>query len=472
MEYRKRLIGSGQLSIYTDRMRRFLWTPLLALTFLSVGCSFVFTEEAGGQDPVGGIDAGDQTRPDAGPAGDLTRTVSTVQSGTGDFLNFATWKSGRGGNLVNRQQLQVQGSTLDDFGEGEMISGSSGCEGSIVRQSETAIIGPLMTLDLEDGSAACEVGEVLTGSISRAEATVLEAGPKGIEEEVQLLDPVYFAPLRIDNLTTESGHRLIVRANPASPHDGIPMVATRIEARAGQKAIGITIESEHVTVSGFEITNWYQSDVVAASEDAVLVSATGAILDRLLIHDSRANTDNSDADGVSTKTNGIEFTVQNSFIYNIDRAGILVQAIGVRVLVRNNTFYQCLQADDLAPGKYACIAANTQVSNSIQAVNNILATEVDTAFAMEGNPSGPVFSSSHNNACNQDLPEAVPACVADVVPVDFVAPFDGDLHLSPLGLNFQTLVEGGVELEGLSVDIDGQARTALWSIGADEVDEE
>src|SRR5690606_23374172 len=161
--------------------------------------------------------------------------------------------------------------------------------------------------------------------------------------------------------------------------------------------------------------------------------------------------------------------------YNVARAGIHFQNNSESTLrVQNCKLHNCVANDSHVGITYGCVAtSNADVI--VEAINTLGFAQLDSdtarAPAFSPSPSSEFAETSGNNATDDDSHPGEDGHLvgsgADLLEQALGLEND-DLHLKQT-FSIQPPYNGGRVLPDFDVDIDGEARGATWSIGADQV---
>ena len=245
---------------------------------------------------------------------------------------------------------------------------------------------------------------------------------------------------------------------------------------------GIEMLTDFTLVEGIVITG-----VTGSSNEGVRLQANNCTFDSLIIHDL---TDSS-ADGIFMTINQSSttwtFTIQNCIIFNIERAGISNQASQQPEThnsnLFNNTIFNCATTvSSTSSGINASKGGKALINVNYDAQNNIVMNNDDDDFG-EDPGTGTVDWSGNDNIGSDGTLTSVTSftdsfdnrtATANNSPgagdfVIFVNITGGteDLHLQDGAENDAR--KNGIDLSAkFTKDIDGDTRSVIWDIGADE----
>ena len=402
--------------------------------------------------------------------------VRTIGTNGRSFSTISAWEEARGGNLITRKILSVSPVPGVNFQPGERVVGP-GCTGTYVPENAASITKLKLTMD--DYTGDCVDGDVLVGQVSGATAVFHKIVVTGTRERAVLhKDSVFTENVVIDGSTTDAQHYMHITVAPTSRHRGVEGTGVVIDPPGSGH--GILILDDFTVVDGVEVTDWTNS-TEAGSHDGISISATGVVVENVIVHDDGHGTElDSDANGIALTLGSFSATVRNSIVYNIARLGIGIhQAAGATMTVENCTVFRCVQEDGL-PDNYGCVGI-TRVENSgaKMHVYNTIAMGADPQsrgdFVMGGGGSWGITESnmsSDSTAPGQDLMD--PNALVNLVPEEqFVS--IGDLgNLEQVDLHLKSTsqaIDRGINLSSTFVhDIDRDPRpvSGPWDIGADE----
>ncbi|MGI0148542.1 MAG: right-handed parallel beta-helix repeat-containing protein, partial [Thermoplasmata archaeon] len=137
----------------------------------------------------------------------------------------------------------------------------------------------------------------------------------------------YSAPLLISGAITDATHDIVLTANPASRHYGIPGAGVVVNASGGGNAIEIW--EGDVTIEWMEVRN--------SSANAIYVNGTGPsrliVIRNNLVHDVSAS-------GIRFWDSSVVAEVYNNVVFTMNR-GIFFDVAPGRAEVLSNTVYNC-----------------------------------------------------------------------------------------------------------------------------------
>ncbi len=284
-------------------------------------------------------------------------------------------------------------------------------------------------------------------------------------------DSTFTDSLVLNGAVTDPTHSITLTADAGNRHAGVPGTGVVLDpASTAVGAHGIMIQVPHTRVEWLEITGWGSG----ASVEGVRIDTDNAILDHLLIHGGPQTTDVA-SDGIYVPPNGnYSGTIRNTIIYNIPRAGILLDnALNTFTLdfdVENVTVYNCgiAGADPLRGGITAREEPGTTTIVDATNVLSVGNTNNDFTVGGAGSPSWGV--SDFNISTDASAPPSASRWTGVAASGEFVSITAGseDLHLKAGAVAF----DQGLDLSpAFTTDIDRESRPqgAQWDIGADEL---
>ena len=251
------------------------------------------------------------------------------------------------------------------------------------------------------------------------------------------------ATVYIMGSTTDSTHYMKITAAEAHRHNGLPGTGVTVDAGGGFGGAIFSPRNDYTVLEWLEITN------VTDGEDAVFIcNATDVLGQNLLIHKLGTGTGwfmacagtailrNSiiyDGSGVGAYVaNGNELTLENVTVYGISGWGVRALG-GDTISVRNSISVGCTTDFDLA--------------GTVDYFDYNMYSTTAGGFPTGANDKSP------------------PADLDDLF--FSIAASSEDLHIEDAG---HDAVDTGLDLSStFTTDIDADARTAPWDIGADEI---
>ena len=138
----------------------------------------------------------------------------------------------------------------------------------------------------------------------------------GIAYDDEAVLPDFTDSLVIDGATTDATHNITLTVAPGNRHDGTAGTGVVIDPNANGHGIAVLVD--HTRVEWFEVTGWQ-----GGGNEGVRIQADNTSYHYMIVHDH--DSPNQNGDGFHFKDNGDwTATIQNSIVYNIERAGIFV----------------------------------------------------------------------------------------------------------------------------------------------------
>jgi len=244
------------------------------------------------------------------------------------------------------------------------------------------------------------------------------------------------------NWQTDAEHRLILTADSRNRHQGTAGTGVVINCVAGVW----NMYKGNTIIENLEIRNSSGYGMYLAGNDNVVRNCIFR---------------NSQGTGLQVFYNAARDSVYNNIFMDIDSSAIEVASYFWNFLA-NNTIYGC--------GKGICLTSGNTATNNAYVVNNICwgngidFTEVDGAIGFNANDTNNI--SADNSILTIGNAQKNTGNVSSVA-MGFLSLAQGglDLHLRKSSMAFNA----GADLSTyFTSDIDGNTRSGLWDVGADE----
>ena len=391
----------------------------------------------------------------------VTEFVSTINTSGEDYNTITLWEDAmdNAGDITAADvKVFSHAGITGAITDGSAVTGqSSGATGTVIHATATQILIDAISGTFNNG----EEVQVSPGNY----VNITDTGNSPIiTAHLYNDDGTLTENVVIDGLTTSSTNYWKITAPVAERHNGT--AGTGVVHDPSATGHAWTISDDNVHVEWLEVKGW-----TGSSAEAFRVNNTGFYLENSILHDANTDTRN---DGVHAGSSNITFTVNNTIMYNIGSAGILVQnKQNVTVYVNNSTFYKMknngVNSDYPGVGTDQGPARNNSGTVFIIKNTTVHVTSGD-AYHFGGGLGVGSSAGSDFNASSDATAPGTTVLTSVVQANQFVSLTGGseDFHIKS-GAN---LIDAGTDLGAMAnIDIDGRDRDAMgdvWDIGADE----
>ena len=391
----------------------------------------------------------------------VTEFVSTINTPGEDYNTITLWEDAMD-NAVDITTADIKvfshAGITGTISDGSAVTGqSSGATGTVIHATASQILIDAISGTFNNG----EEVQVSPGNY----VNITDTGNSPIiTAHLYNDDGVITELVDIDGLVTSATNYWKITAPLAERHNGT--AGTGVVHDPSSTGNAWSINDDNVHVEWIEVKGW-----TGASAEAFRVNNTGFYLENSILHDANTDTRN---DGIHAGASNITFTVNNTIMYNIGSAGILVQnQQNVTVYVNNSTFYKMKNngVNSDYPGVGTDQGGSRNNSGSVFVIKNTTVHVTSGNAYHFGGGLGVGSSAGSDFNASSDLTAPGTTVLTSVVQADqFVSLTGGseDFHIKS-GAN---LIDAGTDLGATAnVDIDGRDRDAMgdvWDIGADE----
>jgi len=248
----------------------------------------------------------------------------------------------------------------------------------------------------------------------------------------------------IDGWTTDATHYIRIYTTASARHDGV-WDDSKYRLKSPANNTNLTISDPYVRIEGLQIES-----VSTGYRSAVSIGEANSTIAYNIIRQTSAGTS---CDGVSiSDADGTGFKIYNNIVYGFTGFGIYINSAAGGTEVYNNTIYGCGTGILASYLKYPIVKDVLAYNNTTDFGANLGPTS-DYNFSKDA--TAPGANSIHGDA--------------DGKTPDFVSTTSGseDFHLQ----STSDAIGVGTDDPGsglYSDDIDGEARTSVWDMGADE----
>lgn len=265
------------------------------------------------------------------------------------------------------------------------------------------------------------------------------------------------AALLVSGSITDANHYMQLTVANGQRHDGTAGTGVALDGQ-GVTKFGVLDQTNFTRLDWLELVRFKKASDSGFS--GIVTEGSGAIYQRLIIHDFLEATAVGEGVRVSAVASGWSFTLRNSIIYDGDRSGIRVDEPTSSITVENCTVFD-MDVWGVAVGGSG---GTINVENTVSMNNGTGSFDAGGGTLNQSNTISSDGTGTLTLRNATDVPTAVPSSVV------FANLTGGseDLHLQTSTVN--DAVDTGSNLSGsFCCDIDGGLRSGGWDIGADEL---
>lgn len=268
----------------------------------------------------------------------------------------------------------------------------------------------------------------------------------------------------VTGFTTDDTRRIIIRCSGAARHAGI-YDNTKYRLEVGGLGV-ITLAQGHVTLDGLQV----MSTAVDGDDGRGIFLTNGVASGRLIINaciirylSSGTPTTSGNCHGIRANTGESAWTliITNNILFDFRADGMFInpQTLNETAIIYNNTVCDC--------GASGLLLTGNSTGEKLYVKDNIIQGCTGSDFNLDGSAWGGAYVHAKNVTEDNTSPDGATYQSKTIV---FVNEASNDFHLSDTDT---VAFELGDDLSGdaqyaFNTDIDGETRSAPWSIGADQ----